>query len=307
MVVRALVLAAGLGTRLRPLTNFVPKPLLPVGGDCVTGLTLRCLAAAGCQAAALNLHHLPEQVSGHFGPNWAGMPLTYSFETEIQGTLGALWPLRDFLRESDAILLINGDSLCDWPLAELLARHRESRAEVTLLLRDQRADPSLGGGIGVDSAGRVTQLRAFPACGEVKKKLDFAGAHVLAPQLLERLAPGPSDIITSLYQPFLAEGRHIATLEWQGFWHDLGTPARYLEAWLERAARLGLAHTLIEPGAVVDRHASVERSIIFPNAHVPVDCRLDRVLLGPGVALTPGQVLESRLVVSTGAPQGEVF
>jgi NDP-sugar pyrophosphorylase family protein len=307
VVLRALVLAAGLGTRLRPLTNFVPKPLLPVGEDCVTGMTLRRLAAAGCQEAALNLHHLPKQISGYFGASWAGMALIYSFEAQIQGTLGALWPLRDFLGQADAILLVNGDSLCDWPFAELLARHRDSQADATLLLRDREADLSLGGGIGVDDAGRVTQLRAFPPCGEVKKKVDFAGAHVLAPRLLERLAPGPGDIISSLYQPLLAEGGRIATLEWRGPWHDLGTPSRYLEAWLERAERLALSKVLLDPTAEIERGAKIERSIVFPNVRVPAGCELDRVILGPGVALASGTVLSDRLVVAKGAGHYEDF
>ncbi|NJL29677.1 MAG: nucleotidyltransferase family protein, partial [Thermoanaerobaculia bacterium] len=128
------MLAAGYGSRLRPLTSFVPKPLLPIGGQPVVGHTLRRLARAGCEAAALNLHHLAETIPRALGESYWGLPLVYSHELEILGTLGALWPLRDFLRRADVILLANGDSLCRWPLRRLVRHHLESAADATLLL-----------------------------------------------------------------------------------------------------------------------------------------------------------------------------
>src|SRR5687768_17720631 len=92
---RALVLAAGLGTRLRPLTDVAPKPLLPVTGMPILGHTLQQLAAVGCEAAAVNLHHRGDQIRQRFGDSFAGMPLIYSEEPELLGTLGALHPLKD--------------------------------------------------------------------------------------------------------------------------------------------------------------------------------------------------------------------
>src|SRR3954451_2607453 len=95
--IRAVVLAAGPGPRPRPLTSLTPKPLLPVRGVPILGHTLARLAAIGCEAAAVNLHHLGDQIRRRFGDAHAGMPLTWSEEPEILGTLGALFPLRDFL------------------------------------------------------------------------------------------------------------------------------------------------------------------------------------------------------------------
>ena len=94
---RALVLAAGRGKRLRPLTDSTPKPLLPVAGVPILGHTLAQLAAVGCEGVAINLHHLGEAIRRRFGGDFAGMPLTYSEEPQLLGTLGALHPLRDFL------------------------------------------------------------------------------------------------------------------------------------------------------------------------------------------------------------------
>src|SRR6202040_4437698 len=108
----ALVLAAGLGTQLRPRPDDLPKPLLPVLGQPLLGLTLRRLAAAGCEAAAINLHHGAGQIRRAFGSEHAGLPLIWSEEPQPLGTLGALGPLAGLLPGADLALVVNGDSLC---------------------------------------------------------------------------------------------------------------------------------------------------------------------------------------------------
>jgi hypothetical protein len=205
---RALVLAAGRGERLRPLTDRLPKPLLPVAGQPVAAHTLARLAAAGCEAAAINLHHQGELIRKRFGGRFGAMPLTYSEEPERLGTLGALWPLRDFLAAAELVVVINGDSLCRWPVKTLLRRHRARRAAATLLLA-RRADPAgFGGGVGVDRDRRIVSFRpGGPAAGDADRRWVFAGAQVLSPELLARLRPGPADIVRDLYEPLLGEGR----------------------------------------------------------------------------------------------------
>ncbi|HEV8629727.1 MAG TPA: nucleotidyltransferase family protein, partial [Thermoanaerobaculia bacterium] len=152
-------MAAGYGTRLSPLTDELPKPLLPVLGRPLLARTLDALAAAGCEAVAINLHHLPDAIPAACGERHRGMPLVYSREEAILGTGGAFGPLRDFFAPVSTALLVNGDSLCDWPLAALLARHRRRGTEATLLLAGRPDPRPFGGGIGVDPAGRVTAIR----------------------------------------------------------------------------------------------------------------------------------------------------
>ncbi|HEY9420464.1 MAG TPA: nucleotidyltransferase family protein, partial [Thermoanaerobaculia bacterium] len=139
------MLAAGLGTRLRPLTSHTPKPLLPVRGVPILGHTLAQLAAIGCEAAAINLHYLGDQIRQRFGESHAGMSLTWSEEPELLGTLGALHPLKEFFAPADLVLLVNGDSLCQWPLRKLVRRHLAAGARATLLLAS-RPDPAQFGG-----------------------------------------------------------------------------------------------------------------------------------------------------------------
>src|SRR3954465_14925759 len=126
--IRAVVLAAGLGTRLPPLTRPTPRPLLPVRGVPILGHTLARLAAAGCEAVAVNLHYQGDQIRQRFGDSHAGMPLTWSEEPEVLGTLGALRRVKKFFAPADLVLLVNGDSLCRGPLRKLIRKHLASGA-----------------------------------------------------------------------------------------------------------------------------------------------------------------------------------
>lgn len=323
---RTLVLAAGRGERLRPLTDTVPKPLLPVAGTPVAGYTLERLAAAGCEAAALNLHHLGAAIRGHLGDEIAGMPLTYSEEPERLGTLGALYPLRDFLSAADLVLVINGDSLCRWPIKRLVKRHRASGAAATLLF-SRRADPMrFGGGVVLSQDGRRVESFEPPHPGDPdERRRVFAGAQVLSPELLGRLEPGHAETVPDLYRPLLAEGAHLEAVETRARWHDLGTPRRYLEGALDQARgtlpgslwrrsrvspeaivsrRARWRRSVVEAGARLDRGCRLDRALVMRGARVAEGCRLESTILGPGAVLPPGTRLENRVV--TRAREGAI-
>jgi mannose-1-phosphate guanylyltransferase len=297
---RALVLAAGLGTRLRPLTDEQPKPLLAVLGVPLLARTLQALVRAGCEAAAINLHHLPEAIPAALGDRFGPMPLVYSREDPILGTGGALLPLRDFLIAGDPVVILNGDSLCAWPLRQLLQRHRRAvrqGARATLLLAGRPDPRRFGGGVAIDEQGWVTGVRGERTYGRVARRLVFAGAHALAPALLERLPDGPSDSMTALYEPLLAAGERLAAeVTWRP-WHDLGTPERYRTALLDLVERAGLAdwhaadahigagarvrRSVLEAGARVLPAAQVDASVLMTGASVGLGARLVRVVVAP--------------------------
>jgi len=339
--VRAVVLAAGLGTRLRPLSASLPKPLFPVCGVPILGHTLAALARAGCEAAAVNLHYLGSCIRERFGDSYAGLPLVYSEEPAILGTLGALHPLRDFLRPADLVVLVNGDSLCRWPVARMIRAHlrarrsRQGRPPLATLLLARRADPAeFGGGVGIDGDGRVVSFRAAgPATGAaVERRLVFAGVHVLEPALLDRVGPGPADIVRDLYEPCLAELRAaagpkpppaspIATVVTDRIWHDLGTPRRYLEgvldwvsirghgSWVSPDAAVGsgaeLGRVVVEAGARIGAGARLDRALVLAGAEVGAGCRIASSIVGPGAALAPGSRLERRLALPGAAGSRE--
>lgn len=312
---RALVLAAGLGRRLRPLTAALPKPLLPVAGRPLAHHTLARLAAAGCEAAALNLHHQGERIRERFGDSFEGMSLTYSQEPELLGTLGAMGPLREFLAEADLVLVINGDSLCRWPFKRLVRRHLRSGARATLLLA-RRPDPApFGGGVGVDDKGRIVSLSpGGPPQGEAARHMVFAGAHVVSPDLLKAVEARPSDVITDLYEPLLAAGSHLQGVPTSRCWHDLGTPGRYLaglldwvrgpwpfrRSWVSPRASVGpgarIRGSVVEAGARVEGGARLSGAAVLPGARVGRGARLSDSILGPEAALPDGARIEGRLI-----------
>lgn len=316
---RALVLAAGLGTRLRPLTDHVPKPLLPVAGVPILGHTLAQLAALGCEAAAVNLHYLGDQIRNRFGESHAGMPLTWSEEPELLGTLGALDPLRDFFAPADLVLLINGDSLCRWPLKRLVRQHLAGDAAATLLLTSRPDPAQFGGGVGIDRSGNVLSFRpGEPERGEVVRRHVFAGAHVFSPDLIARVGPGFADIVRDLYRPMLAEGAKIRAVVSTGPWHDMGTPQRFLDgvlewaraswperlwrrSWISPEASLGsgcrVRRSSIEAGARVGEGARVESSVLLPGARIGKGSVVREVIVGFGASIPPGAWVERRIVM----------
>ena len=317
---RALVLAAGRGERLRPLTDSTPKPLLPIAGRAVAAHTLERLQRAGCEAVAINLHHLGGRIRQALGDSFHGMPLRYSEESTLQGTLGALYPLRDFLRDADAVVLVNGDSHCRWPIEALVRRHFRRHAEATLLLVKRAPDDELARALEVDGDGRIVGLRAgrspSPAAEKPPRRRVFGGAHVLSPGLLELVPEGPGDIIGGLYQPLLERGATLQSLETSRRWHDLGKPRRYLEAALQaglgfagrsrvaESASVGrgarLRSTVVEADARVGERARIERSLVLPGAVIGAGCRLRDTIVGFGAALPPGSSVERRLITPRG-------
>lgn len=320
---RALVLAAGRGERLRPLTAALPKPLLPVAGLPLAAWSLERLLDAGCREAALNLHHLGPAIAATFGEEFArgsgrrrrALALRYSDEsTELLGTGGALLPLAEFLAGAQVALVVNGDSLCRWPIRALLDRHRTSGAAATLVVH-RAADPRrFGGGVAVEGGRIVAFRKGALAWQAARAKCVFAGVAAIDPALVARLPAGPSDIVSALYEPMLDAGLPIATLATSRPWFDLGTPARYLEAalawalgglpergaWIARGAEIAaqakLRKVAVEAGARVGPRAHLVETLVLPGASVGEAVRTERVIVGPGVELDAGGVWRDALL-----------
>ncbi len=312
---RAVVLAAGRGERLRPLTETLPKPLLPLRGRPILSHTLDQLAAVGCEAAAINLHHLGEQIPEALGDEWQGMPLVYSREKELLGTLGALAALRDFLEPAKEILLVNGDSLCRWPFQAMLRRHRR-RSSLATLLFATGADPErFGGGVGLDKEGRVVDFGLAERSPEALRRHVFAGAHVLSPVLLNGLEVQPSGIVRDLYVPMLADGAPIEAVLSRRSWHDLGTPGRYLagalhpprgrwwkpeSSWTSAEANIDesakVESSVIEEGVQVAAGCEIRHSLLLPGSRLAPDCRIEGAIVNFGTTLLPGTTVRRRLV-----------
>ncbi len=317
--VRALVLCAGRGERLRPLTGALAKPLLPVAGRAVAMRTIEILHRAGCETA-VNLHHLSESVrQGLMSEAVArGIDLTFALERDLLGTLGAVVNLRDFLAGGDDIVLVNGDSLCRWPLRELLGRHRRSGADVTLQIGPGAPDEGLGGGVEVDHRGLVLGLRDLRVGAVRGRSRTFQGLHVLSRRVLDAV-PSPAtsnDIVEGLYQPLLRAGSRIVGFGCRRRWHDLGTPRRYLDGALDWGRTAGgsrrrrrfiapgvkvgsgaaVEHSVVENGCRLGAGSLAERSLLMPGARIGEGALVHGTIVAPGVQVPPGLEVHGRLV-----------
>lgn len=314
--VRALVLCAGRGERLRPLTGAVPKPLLPVAGRAVAMRTIDLLHRAGCEIA-VNLFHLGDAVQRGLetGTGDRGIELHFEVEPDLLGTLGAVVNLRAFLAGAEDVVLVNGDSLCRWPIREALDRHRRSGADVTLQLG---WDDRVGGGVEVDPRGLVVGLRDLRVGPVRGRKRTFQGLHVLSRRVVEQIPPRPSsnDIVEGLYQPLLHSGARIVGFRSRRPWHDLGTPRRYLEGALDWGRTAGgrrrrrrfvapgvsvapgatVEHSVLESGSHVADAAVVERSLVMPGARVGAATRLSETIIAPGIRVPDGACINGQLV-----------
>lgn len=231
---KALVLAAGAGTRLRPLTDTCPKPMLPIAGRPLLEWTLRWLGRYGVREAALNLHHLPEVVQAGLGDgSQLGMRLHYAYEPELLGTAGAIHNFPGFFDQP--FLVIYGDLLLDLNLDDLIGFHQRQQALMTLALKRTNT-PSSQGMIELDGQGRVIRFIEKPALWSGGNTAN-AGVYICEPQVAAQIPHGHSDFGHDIIPSLLQDGAPIYGRPLLGYLLDIGTPAAYEQAqhdWAER-------------------------------------------------------------------------
>ncbi len=283
-----MIVAAGLGTRMLPLTRLRPKPAVPVRGVPLIGYQLALLRAHGVSEVVVNTHHMPQalEAAAHACcPE--GLALHFSHEREILGTGGAIRRVADFLRESDPCLILAGDMLLDADLSALVAQHRQRGAAITLLLRD---DPRMArfGSIGVDEGGGVRRIAArFDLGGETRAGL-YIWANAVSRRALDAL---PEREVFSHFDhwiaPMLAGGARdvLGELDLPCTWEPVGTLAEYLSAnlsppqlsYLDPAGLAGAARVegdlVIGAGATIGPGARLERVVIWDGERVPAGLR----------------------------------
>jgi len=223
-----MILAAGRGERLRPLTDRLPKPLIPVAGHPLIHYTLTTLKNCGVQEVVINLHHLGEQIQAYVGDGsrW-GLQVFYSRESRLLGTGGGIQKSAPYLTR-EAFLVINSDILVELDLRDVLRFHRENNATVTLVLR-RDPDAERYGVIEVDGYHQVRQmLGRLPVPPAPRKKMMFTGVHILEPAVFSHMPYQSKGFsIVDVYLKMLEAGERILGYEMKGFWADLGTPERY--------------------------------------------------------------------------------
>jgi NDP-sugar pyrophosphorylase family protein len=311
-----MVLAAGLGERMRPLTLVRAKPVLPVLNRPLLHWTLEQLARNGVRDVVVNLHHLPSTVRRAVGDGRSlGVRVRYSNEPRILGTGGGPRRVRRFFGDGPAVI-VNGDVLFDFDLRALLRAHRESGAAATLALLPN-PDVARYSAVTLSRAGWVTSFGGRPHSGSGRAWL-FTGVQVIDPVILERLPAGPSHSVSDLYIPILREGGRIRGVPMSGTWYDFGGPELYLRSQLSFLARgfralrparrrvhadarvapdAVVERSVIGPGCVIGPRASVLDSVLWDRVRVGAGARVERSILASGARIAAGDVREGAIIV----------
>jgi NDP-sugar pyrophosphorylase family protein len=317
------VLVGGEGTRLRPLTWTTPKQMLPVVELTMIERVLGHLAGHGIDTAVLSMGYRPDAFVEAFPEGTcAGVDLFYAVEPTPLDTAGGIRFAARMAGIDDTFLVVNGDVLSDIDLGELVRFHRERGAEGTISLTPVD-DPSAFGVVPTDGDGRVTAFIEKPPADEAPTNLINAGFYVLEPSVLDRIDAGGRVNIERVTFPAMVDDRTLFALPSVAYWHDTGTPDRYLQAHRDLLGgdRPGRPHpaavevrtgvwtagdtvvdgdiepaSLLGSGASVEAGALVRGSVIGRGARVgPGALVTDSVVL-PGAVIGPSAVLDGSIV-----------
>ncbi len=299
----AMVLTAGLGTRLRPLTLVRAKPAVPVAGIPLARRIIRWLAGAGVTELVLNLHHLPDTLTRVLGDGTdLGARVRYSWEDPaILGSAGGPARALDVIG-ADTFFIVNGDTLSDVDLACLYATHRSNGAQVTLALVPNR-EPQKYGGVRLDGAGRVTGFarKGSDAAGS----FHFVGVQVAEAAVFRGLAPDrPTDTIGGVYDALIAAqpgtlAGHL--LDGDGGFRDIGTVGDYWATSRELAHREGVQSPITGHRCRVDPAARIGESILWDDVTVQAGATLQDCIVTDGVTVSAGAAHQRAVLVRSGS------
>jgi mannose-1-phosphate guanylyltransferase len=232
-MVKAFLLAAGLGTRLRPITDTTPKCMLDIGGRPLLNIWLDAFERAGVDEVLINLHHLPDVVRRHVAAH-AGVPVVRTvFEPELLGSAGTLLANREWVAGEQAFLACYADNLTDFDVRSLADAHLEHDALATLTVFHSER-PSAGGVVELDRTGRVVGFAEKPA--KPVSDLTNAGMYAFHPRVLDEISgPPPCDIGYDLLPRLVGRARAMVV---DGYFRDIGTHDAYRRARKEWPARV---------------------------------------------------------------------
>ncbi len=288
---RAMVLAAGLGTRLRPLTYEIPKPMVPVLDRPVMAHILDLLGRHGFDEVIANLHYFPDTITEHFGDR-----LTYRFEPELLGTAGGVRNCADFFGD-ESFLVISGDALTDIDLTALIARHEQAGGVATLAVK-KVSDTREYGVVLHDREGRITGFQEKPAPEEALSDLGNCGIYVFTPEIFDYFPQRPFVDWAKDVFPTLLEGDipfHIH--ETREYWNDVGSLAELREGTFD--ALRGELHLQMQG---VQRSPGV---IVAEDCELPDSVQVDGPLwIGSGAQIGPEVRLTGPMVIGDGASVG---
>ncbi len=294
---RAMILAAGFGTRLKPLTLGLPKPMFPVLNRPLLEHTLNFLSFNGIQDIIINVHHLPDKIIKHFGDGTDfGVRLQFSREEEILGTAGGLKKAQSFL-EKETFLVMNSDVLADIDLDTVLSFHKEKKSCLTLVVRKD-ADPEKYGPIELDNDGRITRfmnasIKNPPA---TTQKVMFTGIQIMEPEIFSRIPINKFyGTAEDVFPTMIEEELPVYGTLHKKYWIDMGTRETYIQAQADAMeAKLALK---------TSPSRNPQGPLVVPPVHIGKDCEISNdaqvgpyAVLGDRCRLRSGAVVENSIL-----------
>jgi mannose-1-phosphate guanylyltransferase len=287
-----MVLAAGLGTRLRPITYEIAKPMVPVLDRPVMAHIIDLLDRHGVERIVANLHHFPDPIRDYFGDR-----VTYRFETELLGTAGGVRNCADLLGE-ETFLVISGDALTDIDLGALTAAHRRRGAIATLAVK--RVDDTREYGVVLhDDDGRITGFQEKPEPADARSDLGNCGIYCLEPAIFDHFPPAPFvDWAHDVFPALLAGDVPFYVHRIEDYWNDVGSLAELRQGTFDALAgelRIELPGSELAPGVIVGEGSSIAGAESLDGS----------IWIGRDVSIGAGARLRGPLVIGDGATIGE--
>ncbi|HEY0427012.1 MAG TPA: NDP-sugar synthase [Pyrinomonadaceae bacterium] len=298
---KAMILAAGFGTRLFPLTIDRTKPAIPFLGKPLVGYVAEYIAKFGFKDIVVNLHHQPESVEKALGDGSRfGVRINYTLEEpKILGTAGALDNARDLL-EDETFLIINGKIITDIDISKAIETHKTSGALATMVLKPNADRERF---TIVETEGNLIKgFGDFPDNSAIRNPqsaipLMFTGIHILEPEVFRYIPRGVySDIVPTFYRPAIADGQKIVAHVTDGKWFELSTIPRYLD--ISLAMLNGQSEKVIKGENVkISPLATVENSVIWDGVMIEDGAKISKTIIADGVTIGAGKTYENAAIV----------
>jgi mannose-1-phosphate guanylyltransferase len=301
----AVILIGGFGTRLRPLTDTVPKSMLTVGNEPIITRLVRRLERAGVDVVTLALGYLPDPYLAAFpGDRCGTVEMRYAVEPEPLDTAGAIRFAAEFGGVDGPFIVVNGDVISGLDVAGLVAAHRTGGGAATIHLTPV-PNPSAFGVVEIDQTARVQRFLEKPGPGVTDSNLISAGTYLLEPAVLDLIAPGRRVSVERETFPALVADGALFGYATDDYWLDAGNPAALIRANLDRLAGRydgDLAHPVtggqgVAASAAIGAGAAVEDAVIGPEATVGARSVVRRSVVFAGAAIGEDVVVEDSVVM----------
>jgi NDP-sugar pyrophosphorylase family protein len=301
---KTMILAAGFGTRLFPLTIDRTKPAIPFLGKPLVGYVAEYLAGYGFKDIVVNLHHQPDSVIEALGDGSDfGVTIEYTIEQpDILGTAGALDNARHLL-DGDTFLIVNGKIITDIDIAAAAETHKRSGALATLVLKPNvkrerftivDTDDGFIKGFGA-MAKPLTENEIRDTEHEITTPLMFTGIHFVEPRIFDYIPPGVfSDTVSDVYKPAMAQGEKFAAHVSEGEWFELSTIPRYLDISL---SMMKDCDVFTGTNCHISPNAAIRDSVLWDDITIGDDVSLYRTIIADGVTIEPGEHFENAAIV----------